>query len=58
MPNADPEGAFFMTNRIAVFLGVAITITLIADQILLDGSGSLLAGRKFAELIEWLAFWR
>lgn len=47
-----------MTNPIAIFLGLAIVLAIIADQYFLDGAGSLLAGRKFAELIEWIAFWR
>ncbi len=47
-----------MTNSIAIGLAVALALALIADQIWLDGAGSLLTARKFAELIEWVAFWR
>ncbi|MDC0738876.1 hypothetical protein N6L24_11355 [Cognatishimia sp. SS12] len=47
-----------MTNPIAIFLGGCIAVALIADQYFLDGSGALLAARKFADLIEWVAFWR
>lgn len=47
-----------MTNPVAIGLAVVTVLALIADQIWLDGAGGLLLARKFAELIEWLAFWR
>ena len=52
-------GAFsFMTNTIALVLGILIVLALIADQIWLDGAGALLLAREFAQMIEWMAFWR
>lgn len=47
-----------MTNSIAVGLVITLAAALIADQVWLDGAGVLLTARKFAELIEWVAFWR
>lgn len=47
-----------MTNSIAVGIVIALVLAFVADQVWLDGSGALLAARKFAELIEWIAFWR
>lgn len=47
-----------MTNSIAIGIGVTLVLALIADQVWLDGAGALLAARKFAELVEWVAFWR
>ncbi len=52
-------GAFsIMTNTIALVLGILIVLALIADQIWLDGAGALLLAREFAQMIEWMAFWR
>lgn len=52
-------GAFsFMTNTIALVLGILIVLALIADQIWLDGAGALILAREFAQMIEWMAFWR
>jgi len=47
-----------MTNSIAIGLAIALALALITDQIWLDGSAGLFVARKFAELIEWVAFWR
>ena len=47
-----------MTNQIAIMLGAIIVLGLGLDWILNDGSGALYLGRKMADLIEWLAFWR
>ena len=47
-----------MTNSIAIGLVIALVLALVADQVWLDGAGALLTARKFAELIEWIAFWR
>ncbi len=57
--NNRSQGRFhFMTNRLALGLATVFIGTLIADHIWNDGAGSLFAARKFAELIEWTAFWR
>jgi len=47
-----------MTNPVALALALAIAAFLTADAMLFDWSLSLFLARKFAELVEWLAFWR
>ena len=47
-----------MTNPIAIFLGVVILGGIIADAVMYDGTSLLFLARKFADLLEWLAFWR
>ena len=47
-----------MTNRIAVVLAALILVLLILDWRLYDLANSLFLARKFAELVEWVAFWR
>ncbi|NIZ11579.1 hypothetical protein [Pseudooceanicola sp. HF7] len=47
-----------MTNRIALILGLLILGFLAWDNLLKDGHSTLFLLRKFADLIEWLAFWR
>lgn len=47
-----------MTNTLAATLGVLIIAALIADQMMNTGNATLFLAREFAELIEWLAFWR
>lgn len=47
-----------MTNRLALILGACILLGLGLDQYLADGANLLFLGRKLADLIEWLAFWR
>ncbi|UZD89996.1 glyceraldehyde-3-phosphate dehydrogenase [Cognatishimia activa] len=47
-----------MTNSIAIGIVFSLVLALVADQVWLDGTGALFAARKFAELIEWVAFWR
>ena len=47
-----------MTNTIAVVLGVLILGALAVDVMLYGTEHLLFLSRKFADLIEWLAFWR
>ena len=47
-----------MTNQIAAGLAALIIALLIADWQVFDLSNSLFLARKFAELLEWVAFWR
>ncbi len=47
-----------MTNQIAIALGVIILIALGWDGFLNDWNATLFLGRKLADLIEWMAFWR
>ncbi|MEZ5779359.1 MAG: hypothetical protein R3E44_13445 [Paracoccaceae bacterium] len=47
-----------MTNRIALALVLLIALLIAADYFLNDLMASIFLGRKFAELLEYLAFWR
>ncbi|WP_375173308.1 hypothetical protein [Pseudooceanicola sp.] len=47
-----------MTNRIAIALAMIIVALLLVDWQWFDGANSLFLARKFAELLEWVAFWR
>lgn len=47
-----------MTNQIAIALAALILALLIADWQLYDLSNALFLARKFADLLEWVAFWR
>ncbi|MEL7097922.1 MAG: hypothetical protein AAGM84_03755 [Pseudomonadota bacterium] len=47
-----------MTNRLAIVLGVIIVAAIAYDAIGNEGDNLLFLGKKLAELIEWLAFWR
>lgn len=47
-----------MTNPIAIFLGVFILGTLVIDVMMFGTEHLIFLGKKFFELIEWIAFWR
>lgn len=47
-----------MTNRIAIILAVVIVALLVFDWQEFGGANSLFLARKFAVLVEWVAFWR
>lgn len=47
-----------MTNTLAVILGLVVVGGIAADLSYFDGQYLLFLGRKLAQLIEWLAFWR
>ena len=47
-----------MTNRIALFLGAAIVLLIVADALLFGSEQLVFIGRKLLDLIEWMAFWR
>lgn len=47
-----------MTNRIALFLGLAILAAVGADFVLSQGAASLFLARKLMVLIDWAMFWR
>ena len=47
-----------MTNQIAIGLGLLILLAIGADLALAGGDGMLFLLKKFADLLEWLAFWR
>ncbi|GGE28381.1 hypothetical protein GCM10011360_15720 [Primorskyibacter flagellatus] len=47
-----------MTNTLSVALAAIIIGLLVADWQMADWANSLFLARKFAELLEWVAFWR
>ncbi|WP_212769810.1 hypothetical protein [Thalassovita mangrovi] len=47
-----------MTNQIAIGLGLVIVAFIGGDLALTGGDNMLFLARKFADLLEWLAFWR
>jgi anti-sigma regulatory factor (Ser/Thr protein kinase) len=46
-----------MTNRLAIILAVLLVGALTLDALFSWGLGLFLA-RRFADLVEWMAFWR
>lgn len=47
-----------MTNRIALVLGLLITAMIVLDLAVFGSQHMVFLGKKFVELIEWIAFWR
>ncbi len=47
-----------MTNTLAIVLGILILGALTVDVMLYGTEHLLFLSRKFADFIEWLAFWR
>ncbi|MCA0871997.1 hypothetical protein LCL97_14250 [Seohaeicola saemankumensis] len=47
-----------MTNRLALILGLLILAALVVDVLLVGDEHLVFLGKKLAELIEWMAFWR
>ncbi len=47
-----------MTNRIALALLALIALFFIVDAAWFHLGASLFLARKFADFVEWLAFWR
>ncbi|WP_415920279.1 hypothetical protein [Tateyamaria sp. SN6-1] len=47
-----------MTNTLSIILGTIIVVAIAFDAIANGGANLLFLGKKLAELIEWLAFWR
>lgn len=47
-----------MTDRIALALAALVVLFLIVDAAWLQFGATLFLARKFADLVEWLAFWR
>ena len=48
----------YVTNAVAIGLALLIGASLVVDQVLFDGETTLFLGRKFLDLLTWLAFWR
>ena len=51
-------GASAITNRIAIFLALAIVAFLVVDFLVFERAMSLFLARKFVDLIDLVAFWR
>ncbi len=47
-----------MTNRSALILAIVIVAAFVIDVALYGDEHVVFLGKKLAELIEWLAFWR
>lgn len=47
-----------MTNQIAIALAALILLGLGLDAFLNDWQATVFLARKFAQLVEWMAFWR
>lgn len=47
-----------MTNPIALVLAILIVGAIAADVMLYGMEHLIFLGKKFAELLEWIAFWR
>ncbi|WP_435311538.1 glyceraldehyde-3-phosphate dehydrogenase [Primorskyibacter sedentarius] len=47
-----------MTNSLSIVLGLLLIAGIALDLFLTDGDSLLFLARKFADLIDWVAFWR
>lgn len=47
-----------MTDRIALILGLFIVAAIAADILANESTGLLFLMKKFADMVEWMAFWR
>ncbi|MDF1855471.1 hypothetical protein [Pseudooceanicola sp.] len=47
-----------MTNQIAIALGLILAFLLGIDALVFGWSNTLFLAKKFADLVEWIAFWR
>ena len=47
-----------MTNRVALYLGAILIILIVMDILLFGTEHMIFLGKKLADLIEWMAFWR
>jgi len=47
-----------LTDRIAFVLGSVIVAAIAADILANDSAALLFLLRKFADMVEWMAFWR
>jgi hypothetical protein len=47
-----------MTNRVALALILLLGLFFLADALWLHLGAPVFLARKFADLVEWLAFWR
>jgi hypothetical protein len=56
--NHRETGRVFVTNTIALYLGVFLVLVLGADLLANDGAAVMFVMHKFLDLVEWVAFWR
>ncbi|MEX1660577.1 hypothetical protein [uncultured Thioclava sp.] len=47
-----------MTDRIALWLGAILIVLILADIFLNQGQALLFLGRRIADLVQYVAFWR
>jgi len=47
-----------ITTRLAIILALTFSALIVADQMLNHGTLTLFLAKKFADLIDWVAFWR
>lgn len=47
-----------MTNTLAIWFVIVIAAFLAVDAVIFDWTNSVFLGRKFADVLFWLAFWR
>ena len=47
-----------MTNRLAIILFVIVVAALVADAALNESAATLFLLKRFADLTEYIAFWR
>lgn len=47
-----------MTDRIALLLAASVIAAIALDLTLNGGAASMFAARKFADMLEYLSFWR
>jgi hypothetical protein len=47
-----------MTNTLSILLGLLIVGGICLDFYIYDSDNLLFLGKKFADLVEWMAFWR
>lgn len=47
-----------MTDKIALYLGIVVFIAIAADLALRGTTDVVFLGKKLADLLNWLAFWR
>lgn len=52
-----PMGAE-LTNKIALWLGSILFLSICADLVLNNAAGSMFLARKFLDLIDYVSFWR
>ncbi|WP_081780754.1 hypothetical protein [Sulfitobacter noctilucicola] len=55
---ADLCGAFALTNTIAIILAIILIVAGLVDVFYFGTEHMIFLGKKLADLIEYIAFWR